>query len=229
MSASGGSPAVKALLPALVLLAVAAPAASASPGFSMSLSGPSTPAVVNHPVVVQATIKNPPVDQYHFLTWFDAVVMKPDAYPTCPFDSGNANQIAPATGGAILTIAQRVNVDQDGNYSMPLGFTPFVTGPLLVCGYVYNEVGFTLSQASLTVDVRGAATSAPKPRVKRSGRKLVCKGARGTYGWTVDGSPKRGAHRRTLRITRALRGHRVACTITAAGTTSSSRPIALRR
>jgi hypothetical protein len=220
---------VKALLPALALLAVAAPAASASPGFSMSLSGPSTPAVVNKPVIVTATIKNPPPDEYHFLTWFDAVVMRPEAYSTCPFDSGNANQIAPATGGAILTIAQRVNVDEAGNYSLPLGFTPIVTGPLLVCGYVYNEVGFTLSQASVTVNVRSAAAPAGRPRVKRSGRKLVCKGAPGAYGWLVDGVPRPRAHRRTLRVTRAVRGHRVACTITAAGRTATSRPISVRR
>jgi hypothetical protein len=219
--------AVKALLPALVLLAVAAPAASASPGFSMSLSGPSTPAVINNAVIVQATIKNPPPDEYHFLTWFDAVVLRPQTYSTCPFDSGNANQIADATGGRILTIAQRVNVDEAGNYSLPLGFTPIVTGPLLVCGYVYNEVGFTLSQASLTVDVQGAPAS--RPRVKRSGRRLVCTGAAGAYGWLVDGAARSRAHRRTLRVTRALRGHRVACTITSGGSTATSRPITVRR
>jgi hypothetical protein len=217
---------VKALLPALLLLAVATPAASASPGFSMRLSQ-SGPAVVNKPVIVQATIKNPPVDEYHFLTWFDAVLLRPEAYSTCPFDSGNANQIAPATGGAILTIAQRVNVDAAGNYSMPLGFTPIVTGPLLVCGYVYNEVGFTLSQASVTVNVQGAAAS--RPRVRRSGRRLVCKGGPGAYGWLVDGAPRPRAHRRTLRITRGLRGRRVACTITSGGAAATSRPITVRR
>ena len=216
---------MKALLPALLLLAVAAPAASASPGFSMSLSEPSSPAVVNKPVIVQATIKNPPTSDYHFLTWFDAVVLRTDTYSTCPFDSGNANQIAYATGGSVLTIAQRVNVDENGNYAMPLGFTPLITGRLLVCGYVYNEVGYTLSQASVTVNV---ARSAATPRVRRSGRKLTCTGASGTYGWLVDGRAKRRAHKRTLKITRALRGHRVACTVTSGGATSTSRPITVR-
>jgi hypothetical protein len=221
---------VKALLPALLLLAIAAPAASASPGFSMSLSGPSSPAVINKPVIVQATIKNPPTSEYEFLTWFDAVLLRPETYSTCPFDSGNANQIAPATGGSILTISQRVNVDANGNASMPLGFTPLVTGPLLVCGYVYNEVGYTLSQASVTVNVQPAGVAkTAKPRVKRSGRKLTCKGARGSYGWLVDGALKPRAHRRTLRVTRALRGHRVACTITSGGSTVTSRPITVRR
>lgn len=217
---------MKALLPALLLLAVAAPAASASPGFSMSLSGPSTPAVINTPVIVQATIKNPPTSEYHFLTWFDAVVFRTDTYSTCPFDSGNANQIAYATGGTVLTIAQRVNVDENGNASMPLGLTPLITGRLLVCAYVYNEVGYTLSQASLTVDV---ARSGARPRVKRTGRKLTCTGGAGAYGWLVDGRVRPRAHRRTLRVTRALRGHRVACTITSGGSTATSRPITVRR
>ena len=196
----------------------------------MSLSEPSTPAVINKPVIVQATIKNPPTSEYQFLTWFDAVIFRTDTYSSCPFDSGNANQIAYATGGTVLTIAQRVNVDENGNYSMPLGFTPIITGPLLVCAYVYNEVGYTLSQASVTVNVQpaGAAKTA-KPRVKRSGRKLTCKGPRGSYGWLVDGAPKPRAHRRTLRVTRALRGHRVACTITSGGSTATSRPITVRR
>ena len=115
------------ILAALCLLAVAAPSASASPGFSLDLSGPSRPAVVNHPVVLQATAKNPPLSEYAYLTWLDVALLRPEAASECPFDSGNANQIATAAGGAILTIAQRINVDADGNYSLPVAFTPIVS------------------------------------------------------------------------------------------------------
>ena len=219
------------ILAALCLLAVAAPSASATPGFSLDLSGPSKPAVINHPVVLQATAKNPPLSEYSYLTWLDVALLRPEAASQCPFDSGNANQIATAAGGAILTIAQRINVDADGNYSLPVAFTPIVKGPLLVCAYTYNEVGFTLAQASVTVNVQGAdAAKARPPRVKRSGKRLVCRpGRAGRVGWAVDGRAKPGAHRRTLRITRALRGHNVACTVTSGGITATSRAIAVRR
>jgi hypothetical protein len=218
---------VKALLPALILLAVAAPPASATPGFSLGLSQTS-PAVVSHPVLVQATGKNPPPAEYGFTTWMEAVLLRPEVVGTCPFNAGNAGHLANATGGVTFFFAQRIDVDLDGRYSLPIGFTPNITGPLLLCAYTYNEAGFTHAQASLTVDVQRAA-SAARPRVKRSGRKLVCKGARGAYGWIVDGAPKPRAHRRALRITRALRGHHVACTITTGGATATSRPISVRR
>ena len=219
------------ILAALVVLVVAAPSASATPGFSLGLTGPSSPAVVNHPVVLQATAKNPPLSEYSYLTWLDVALLRPEAASECPFDSGNANQIAVSTGGSILSIAQRENVDVNGHYSLPIGFTPIVTGPLLVCAYTYNEVGFTLAQASLTVDVQpAAAAKARAPRVRRSGRRLVCRpGRAGRVGWVVDGRTKAGTHGRKLRITPALRGHRVACTVTGGGSTSTSRAIALGR
>jgi hypothetical protein len=219
------------LLAALALLALAAPSASATRGFSLQLSGPSSPAVVGKPVIVQATIDNPPPAEYWYGTWLDVALLRPEAVTECPFDSGNANQIAVSTGGSILSIAQRENVDVNGHSSLPVGFTPIVTGPLLVCAYTYNEVGFTLAQASLTVNVqRAGAATAKAPRLKRAGKRLVCRpGRAGRVGWTVDGSPKAGAHGRKPRITRALRGHRVACTVTGGGSTRTSRAIALGR
>jgi hypothetical protein len=219
-----------ALLAALALLAVAAPSASATDGFSLELSGPSKPAVVNQPVILQATIQNPPPAEYWYGTWLDVALLRPEAVTECPFDSGNANQIATSTGGAILSIAQRQNVDVNGHSSLPIGFTPIVTGPLLICAYTYNEVGFTLAQASRTVDVQPAGAAA-KPKVKRSGKRLVCQGGTGgaTYGWSVNGRTKPGARGRTLRITRGLRGKRVACTVSSGGVTTKSRALRVRR
>jgi hypothetical protein len=143
------------------MLAVAAPSASATPGFSLDLTGPSTPAVVNHPVVLQATAKNPPLSEYSYLTRLDVA----------------------------------------------------------------------LAQDAVTVDVQPARTAkARAPRVRRSRKSVVCRpGRAGRVGWVVDGRTKPGAHRRKLRVTRALRGHKVACTVTSGGVTATSRPIALRR
>jgi hypothetical protein len=70
-----------------------------------------------------------------------------------------------------------------------------------------------------------------KPRVRRSGKDLVC--TRGTwanaptgfsYRWLVGGKVKAGAFRRTLAVTHKLRGHNVECGVsasTSAGTASA--------
>ena len=96
-----------------------------------------------------------------------AVVLRPEIVGECPFDSGNAENLAMRPGGGVLFFAQKVIVDMDGRFSMPLGFTPVVTGPLLLCAYVYNEVGYTKSQASLTVDVQ-AVPGAPRTCGRRA-------------------------------------------------------------
>ena len=78
-----------------------------------------------------------------------------------------------------------------------------------------------------------------KPRVRRSGKDLVC--TRGTwanaptrfsYRWLVGGKVKAGASRLTLAISHKLRGHKVQCGVTAstsAGTASAlSAPFRVR-
>lgn len=61
-----------------------------------------------------------------------------------------------------------------------------------------------------------------KPSVRRTGKKLVCSPGRWannpsrySYRWLVNGKAKRGATTRTMRVTRALRGKRVQCRVTA--------------
>ena len=224
----------------LLALGSAGPAQAAE-GFELMLSGPTAP-VAGQPVVVQAIGANPPPVEYPYMVWLSAVVLRPSAVPTCPESKGAANQLATGTGGAILTIAQREEVDELGLFSVPIGLTPLAPGPLLICAYSYNEVGFTLALASLTLDVTSSAPAPPPapaapatpaapaapavpanvtpPRVSRSGRRLVC--SPGTwsndpsgyaYRWLVDGKP--GTRGRTLRVTRKLRGRRVQCSVTA--------------
>lgn len=68
----------------------------------------------------------------------------------------------------------------------------------------------------------GAPANVKKPSVKRFGKKLVCKKGRWTnnptkysYDWLVNGRPKVGAHARTLRVTKRLKGRRVRCQVAA--------------
>jgi hypothetical protein len=79
-------------------------------------------------------------------------------------------------------------------------------------------------------------TNAKAPRVSRSGSRLVCTPGRWSnasggysYGWSVNGRQKKGATGRKLRITRALRGRRLTCSVTASNaagaTTAVSRPV----
>jgi hypothetical protein len=220
---------VKALLPALLLLAVAAPTASATDGFSLALSRSSS-AVINQPVLVWADGKNPPPTEYGFTTWMEAVLLRPEVTPECPFSPGAATQVASATGGSTLTFAQRIDVDGDGRWRIPIGFTPIITARLLMCVYTVNEAGFPHASASLMVDVAGAAApvNVTPPKVKRSGKALTCSHGRWSgatsfsYRWLVDGA--RRSRGRTLRVTRALRGHRVQCAVTAGGVTATSAP-----
>ena len=74
-----------------------------------------------------------------------------------------------------------------------------------------------------------------KPRVRRSGKKLVCKRGRWSngptrfsYAWLVNGKAKKGARRQKLPITRKLRGRRVQCKVTASNAAGSSTVVSRR-
>jgi hypothetical protein len=64
----------------------------------------------------------------------------------------------------------------------------------------------------------------------RSGKRLICAAGTWTgadaysYKWLVSGRPMKGATRSHLAVTRAIKGHAVACAVTAtnaAGTTTA--------
>jgi hypothetical protein len=236
---------------AVAALAVASPAAAAT-GFDLSLTG-STTAVVGQPVVLKVVGNNPPPADYWFTTWLQVDLLRPSAVPTCPSDPGAANQLATGTGGAILTLAQREDTDAAGHFEIPLGFTPAMTGPLLLCAYSYDDVGFPLAAATMTVTVsattpppaapaktpRATPAQAPAnvapPQLKRAGRRLVCRPGSWandpsgySYGWRVDGARKRGASAAKLRVTRALRGRSVQCKVTATNAAGSASAVSRR-
>ena len=151
-----------------------------------------------------------------------------------------------------MAFDQRENFDANGNFSMPLGYTPKSAGGVLFCGYTDDGAADTLATASTLVNVTAppsgsgpsptptpTPTPAPHrlgkpvdvvpPHVFRSGHNLVCsKGSWSgtpssyTYGWLVNGKAKRGAHGTKLAVTRPLRGHRVQCSVTARNAAGSS-------
>ena len=89
-----------------------------------------------------------------------------------------------AQGGEVLDEFHREDEDAAGNFSMPVAYTPRTTGRFLICGYSDDAATTTLATASLALTVEAAAGSGPgpaaepasvkRPRVRRSGRKLVC-------------------------------------------------------
>ncbi len=103
-------------------------------------------------------------------------------------------------------------------------------------GRLIAEDPTPVATASHTVDVAdGGSTGAARPenvarpKVTRSGRRLVC--SRGTwsespsryrYQWRVNGKRTARASGRSLRITRAMRGRKVQCGVTATNAAGST-------
>ena len=211
--------------------------ATASPalggGYTLNLSASPT-AAVGQPVVIQATGSNPPTD--FFSSWLDISAIPASVLSTCPAGYLNAFQVASSTGaqgGEVVARAVREEVDAAGNFSIPSVYTPAVPGRFLICGYTNDGAAGTLATASLVVSAgQGQGIARPanvsKPRVRRSGKKLVCKRGRWSngptrfsYAWLVNGKAKKGARRQKLPITRKLRGRRVQCKVTASNAAGS--------
>ena len=146
--------------------AISASSAFATDGFSLKVTGPAD-VTAGRPVTLTVTGTKPPPDQWWYLSWLGVDLLRPAAVPTCPSDSGQGNQLAVGTGGNILTIAQREDTDAQGNFQLTVGFTPIVTGPLLICAYSYNEVGATQAAASFTVTVHKVAQRKVKHKKRR--------------------------------------------------------------
>jgi hypothetical protein len=115
-------------------------------------------------------------------------------------------------------------------FSIPFKLNFARAGTFLLCGYT-EYLDDTAAATSLTVTVPPPAPPVPvivkpanttRPTITRSGSRLSCRagvwsGAPTHYGyaWFVSGRGMMGVHAQTLRISRALRGHRVQCGVTA--------------
>lgn len=218
-----------AALTCALALAAAGPAAGAA--HTLALSGPAT-ARVGQPVVYRVSGTAAPPAEYWRLSWIDVYAIPARVASACPPDDGSGAQLATMTGGAVLTIAMRPNKDEAGIFTNQVGATPTLPGTVLICAYTVNEEGATLSRASLTLQIErgaGAPRNLHRPRVARSGSRLVChpgawsSGVRGySYGWSVDGRRLRGARGRTLSLTEGLRGSTVRCRVTATGSAGAA-------
>jgi hypothetical protein len=240
--------AVAAAAGVLALAAAASPALGASDS-TLTLSGP-TSGAVGQPLVFQAAGINPSITQYPYASfWLSVGVISSGVVPACPADRSDAIQLAITTGGEVPVFSRREEVDWNGSFSQTIGYTPRLSGPWLVCAYTTDSTLGTLAVAAASLDVNAAApTPSPPPagpstpaaakpantkppRVTRSRGKLVCNPGRWSnatddyaFRWSVDGKRRKGAEGRKFRLTRRLRGHRVACSVTAsnaAGSTSA--------
>jgi hypothetical protein len=219
---------------------------------TLNLSAPSSTAVVGQTIIIQASGSNEQEPIVDFSSYLTVVVIPTSVLSACPADYSSGKQVAlssGAQGGEVVDEYHSEDEDAAGNFSMPVAYTPGTPGRFLICGYTDDAATTTLARASLGLTVEGSAGSGPgpvaepasvkRPRVRRSGRKLVCQRgswsnnpSRYSYGWLVNGKRKRGARGRTLGVTRRLRGRKVQCRVTAhnaaGATTALSRPLRIR-
>ena len=240
-------------LTAAVIVALGAAAAPAlGQTHTLNLSAPSSTAVVGKTIIIQASGSNEQEPIVDFSSYLTVVAIPTSVLSACPADYSSGKQVARSTsaeGGEVLDEFHREEEDAAGNFSMPVAYTPGLARRFLICGYTDDAATTTLATASLALTVEAVAGSGPgpaakpvsvkRPRVRRSGRKLVCQRgswsnspSRYSYRWLVNGKRKPGAHRRTLRITSKLRGRKVQCRVTASNaagaTTALSRPLRIR-
>jgi len=130
--------------------------------YTLNLSAPST-GVAGQPIVIHASGVNPPPDQFWAFAWIQLVTIPATVMTTCPESVGDGLSVATGTGGQIVEIALRPNLDAAGNYDNLIGYTPPVPGRTLFCGYQSEGTGVTLARAALMLDVAAASTSPPGP------------------------------------------------------------------
>jgi hypothetical protein len=127
-------------------------------------------------------------------------------------------------------------------FSYPFNVLFHTTGSWVMCAYM-TWVTDTAASATLTVNVSAApggggggsgGTTTPKPTISgrptvtRSGSTLRCAAGTWTgastyaYAWLVSGNVKKGASKKTLKVTGAIKGHSVACRVTASNSAGST-------
>ena len=159
---------VGAVLGVLGGAAAATPALGAT--YALNLSAPSTTSV-GQPIAIQATGVKPPPDQFWYADWIELVAIPTSTVPVCPYGAQDGAQIAANSGGKIIDIALKPNSDAAGNFANTAAYTPPAMGKILICGYMYNEQGDTLTKsADLAVDVSSAGPGpAPPPAAPAGG------------------------------------------------------------
>jgi hypothetical protein len=238
---------IAAALALLGLAAVAQTAAAAT--HYIHMSAPARIPVGESALINLDGVVAPP-EEFWDSSWIEVVALPGTLMPECPGDADSAGSIAEEAGN-ILAIAMRPNSDAAGNFANSVGFTARGVGSVMVCGYLYNEVGTTSAIALLRLEIVGSngageggnsggvgPANIRRPWVTHTGRRLVChpgtwSGATSyAYNWYVDGSLRRATSPRPIAPLRGYRGHRFSCKVTAYGPGGSnsmvSRTIRLR-
>lgn len=219
----------------------AAPAPADSNGYTLQMSAPSN-APAGQPFEITASGVSPLSGGVVYL---DVYEIPASFATTCPTSYLDAGQEAGGSGGTDVAFYDRESTDANGNFSMPLAFTPSAPGGYLFCGYTDDEATDTLAAATLLENVvspgsggggqggQGQSAVKPantaKPRISRSGSQLRC--TRGNwanapthfaYHWVVGGKTKAGATSSKLTITHGLHGHKIQCGVRASNAAGSS-------
>ena len=213
-----------------IAVALAAQASPASAAYTMNLAAPPDPAI-GKPMIIQVTGTQPPPTEWWSLAWLEVVAIPASVVPTCPASALDGGEVAASTGGRVIAIALRPNLDPSGNYANQVGYTPSASGTTLICGYTDDGAGATLATASVALNVPSAEKPAnlARPRVTQVGKRLLsCSRGRWSnatgyaYGWWIDGRRIKNADTNRLVITRAARGHKVQCGVGASNAAGAS-------
>lgn len=153
----------------VVVAVTAAGSASAAYTHEIGLSG-FTPIEVGRGTAVKAEGQAAPPGEYLDESWILAVAIPASVMPECPADASSAGATAEQVG-TIMAIAMVPHADANGHFSNTIGYTPLSAGPVLICAYLYNEVGYTWAWSSLHLEVVGGpgAPTGASPGGSRGG------------------------------------------------------------
>ncbi len=234
---------------------VAAPAnaTGAYPGETLSVSQVG-PAVAGQATNFLATGQQTDVDDYAGGFSLDVFEKDPSVDPTCSPSYWNESQNVisdPAELHFIIGDWQGLNT----TFSVPFKAVFEKPGRVLICAYsewltdtaasAQLTVNVTAPNSGPGPSGGGSQTAPPptkqavtrplntgRPRVVRSGRELTCNKGKWSgaptafaYGWLVNGRASGHLHSPKLTISRALRGHRLRCTVRAANAGGETRAV----
>jgi len=171
---------------------------------------------------------------------FAAFVKDASVDPSCSpsFTGEQADALSDPTEQPVTDPTLFQGTDPTSSIPFELNFAR--PGRFLLCGYS-EYLDDTAVAASVTVTVTNPLPLPPanttRPSITRSGGRLTCRAgvwssapSRYGYAWFVSGRGQVGVHAQTLRISRALRGRRVQCGVTAfnAGGAATARSTSYR-
>ncbi|MGE5407003.1 MAG: hypothetical protein ACM3NV_00160, partial [Syntrophothermus sp.] len=192
-------------------------AAAQAATHTLQIQGP-TRALVGQPLTYEAFGTAAAPAEWWDLSWLEAAAIPTSALDECPAGGNEALTLAELTGGTIMAISLRPNVDQSGSFSNRFGYTPGAPGTVLICGYLVDGEGYTYSAQALRLTVAASGSPAGgdpggtlgaarpvnrrRPWVTRRGRELTCHPGRWaragggySYTWLFDGRHSRATGR----------------------------------